>query len=1084
MPGVPREYLGLMRDAMKEESNPSSPSGQRPLKKRRRNKRDTRNVSVESSDQQDAQGNPSDQAIVVESSGDDGANKSKSNMDLNSIPVIVLSDSEDTPHAIDQLKQELNSNSPSPSQMNDETIVVDGEEGGYDDDDDDDDFDEDEFEDVDLNEVKPKASSTITGDVNFSVNKDDPKKKKKTRTKNVIDKEERIFRKNFHRNYVAIMAIHGFIRNKWCNDKTVNDHMLKLIPSSVYDELHPSKSAGISQIRTRRFLDGLRHLLERWSKYYKVTSNKGIYRHGWYEWYGYEKSAVTFQRFVKCIAKGRGNRDIGAQGFVALLRAADVPSRLVFSLQPPDFTSMAIKEKPQAKVPEPKNKTGPKSAQEKLLELRKGKVSSSLDRPVQAEIEMKYPVFWAEAWDSASKTWITIDPIQFKIIENVKSKSRLEPPSNYPYNNLIYVLGYDRKGGVRDITKRYAEKYYARTRKKRITKDESEEIWYNDFLEKLSARERNRSDDYEDEYFNRKATLEGMPDNIQDFKNHPFYVLESHLRSNEILYPKEHCGMIRTKGKNNSIKVYKRENVQLLRTPRAWFQKGRVLKSGERAMLVRKKTPAQMKDDDDDPDERLYAIFQTSIYVPPPVKDGLITKNGYGNIDVYVPSMIPEGGVLIRTPFAAEAAKLIGVDYAPAVVGFNFERRGATPKIEGIVVGEDFREAIETIQEQLKQEELERQRSELEIRALKGWALLLAKLRIKQRLNAHHGKVDEEGDQSEEEYDRLEKEYEGYIENDDEDRSDASEEENVSDYGPGGFIVEQGAQQFDQGVDSPRSGSYGSENSEGFGAGGFMKRGNHNSHEGYERESGRSSSFDPRESGGGFFNEAEANQQPQVTGFDDSDSELYHPSGGFIQEGQDEEDIGDAGGFIREGEEEPDEVLQEKRQEQGEDSFGDMDEYEAFFDQLKNNDDAGSEGEDGGQVIEDENSEPSKVTEIVELSIESDAELDATPEVIDKAVETKEHLPSIDNSNSAPGSELNIDHELTEQAANDEEEGNGKFPIEEVENVEKKVLFDEDNEELERQFNEQLKNETEQNLSQLTQEGSQNEDYEFDYDSE
>lgn len=1069
MPGVPREYLGMMRDAMKEST--SSPSAQRPLKKRKKNKRSTRQDSADVSDTPEPQGLSLDQAIAVDGSEDENA-RGKTEDDLNSTTIIDLSDNEAV------LGAQIIESEPSPKAVRavSEAVTVDDNEL---DEDDDDEFDDDDFEDVDLESVKPRASSNLTGDVHINMDKEKPVAKKKVKAKNVIDREERIFRKNFHRNYIAIMAIHGFIRNRWCNNKTIHSYILKLIAPKVYDELHSSKNSDMPHIRTRRFLDGLRHLLDRWSKYYKVTSNKGIYKHDWYDWYGYEKSKVPFSRFAKCIAKGRGNRDIGAQGFVALLRAAGVPSRLVFSLQPPDFTSMAIKKKPEDAEGASKQTSQPKTAQEKLLELRKGNISTSTDKKTLGEVEMNYPVFWAEAWDSASKAWITIDPIHFKIIENIKSRSKLEPPANSPYNNLTYVIGYDRKGGVRDITKRYAEKYYARTRKKRITKDEAGEIWYTDFFETLSTRERNRSDDYEDEYFAKKAIVEGMPDNIQDFKNHPFYVLESHLKANEILDPKEHCGMIRTKGKNSAIKVYKRENVQVLRSPRAWYQRGRVLKPGERAMLVRKKNPAQMKDDDDDPDERLYSILQTSLYVPPPVEDGLITKNSYGNIDVYVPSMIPDGAVLIKTPYATDAAKLIGIDYAPAVVGFNFERRGATPKIDGIVVAEEFKDAIESVQEQLKAEAIEKQRSDLEIRALKGWALLLAKLRIKQRLNVQHGKVDgETGEASEDEFARFEKDYEEYLENEQSDDDLSADEDGKGaspEYGGGGFVVEDGvgAGGFvpDDNVEAGGFVHDGYEDASDSGAGGFISEDTNNVTYGsslyqksYPEESdvdnsekepfeeisqGRVESNEPMDTGGGFLLEDGPQYDPSR-----DDDDLYHNA----SESRDNRTLGEQN--VQDGDLNG--------------SGNEIDEYEAFFDQLQENGDEAEEEIDEAHDASDieVEAEPIKVSETTgepkEESLVSDT----------MTSESKEQPVEIEHDGIVKGNEPTseeFDHEVGSEPATAE-----KQPL--ITEPQDAPTLEEYDDELEKEFNEQLKKEKDQSLSQSTQNGD--EDYEFEYDSE
>lgn len=58
-------------------------------------------------------------------------------------------------------------------------------------------------------------------------------------------------------------------------------------------------------------------------------------------------------------------------------------------------------------------------------------------------------------------------------------------------------------------------------------------------------------------------------------------------------------------------------------------------------------------DDDlgDDLEERagtnLYTEEQTELYEAPPVVNGRIPRNSYGNLDIFVPTMVPKGGIHI-----------------------------------------------------------------------------------------------------------------------------------------------------------------------------------------------------------------------------------------------------------------------------------------------------------------------------------------------------------------------------------------------------------------------------------------------------
>jgi hypothetical protein len=90
-----------------------------------------------------------------------------------------------------------------------------------------------------------------------------------------------------------------------------------------------------------------------------------------------------------------------------------------------------------------------------------------------------------------------------------------------------------------------------------------------------------------------------------------------------------------------------------------------------------------MAENDDQPVmEGLYAAHQVEMYRPPPIEDGVIPKNAYGNIDLFVDSMLPEGavhlpctsrsrGILTVDRGIAKVAKKLGIDYSEAIVGFT-----------------------------------------------------------------------------------------------------------------------------------------------------------------------------------------------------------------------------------------------------------------------------------------------------------------------------------------------------------------------------------------------------------------------------
>ncbi len=133
----------------------------------------------------------------------------------------------------------------------------------------------------------------------------------------------------------------------------------------------------------------------------------------------------------------------------------------------------------------------------------------------------------------------------------------------------------------------------------------------------------------------------------------------------------------------------------------------------------------------------LYAAYQTKLYSAPPVVNGLIPKNAYGNLDIYVTSMVPSGGAHINHPETAKAAKIIGIDYADAITGFSFKGRHGTAITKGAVVASEYREAIEEVIRTFENDRARAEEERRSLEALRMWKRLLAGLRIRERIEGY-----------------------------------------------------------------------------------------------------------------------------------------------------------------------------------------------------------------------------------------------------------------------------------------------------------------------------------------------------------
>ena len=141
--------------------------------------------------------------------------------------------------------------------------------------------------------------------------------------------------------------------------------------------------------------------------------------------------------------------------------------------------------------------------------------------------------------------------------------------------------------------------------------------------------------------------------------------------------------------------------------------------------------------DEENAGTAMYAAFQTIAYEAPPVVNSRIPKNAYGNLDIYVPSMVPKGGIHIPHPDASRAARLLGIDYADAVTGFEFKGRHGTAVVKGAVVATAYREAVEEVIQGYENERAEAEDTRRSVEALRMWKRFLAGLRIRERIEGY-----------------------------------------------------------------------------------------------------------------------------------------------------------------------------------------------------------------------------------------------------------------------------------------------------------------------------------------------------------
>ncbi|KAL4261573.1 XPC family protein [Pleurotus pulmonarius] len=381
------------------------------------------------------------------------------------------------------------------------------------------------------------------------------------------------------------------------------------------------------------------------------------------------------------------------------------------------------------------------------------------------------PVFWTEVFSRGDGRWLAVDPVRCivnkrKAFDPSPGTSAPPGPSSFgslgtpapqkvarptfsyavSENRMAYVLAFEEDGYARDVTRRYAREYGAKVSKVQGQgRGKGRLEWWNRVMNIVHRPYRLHRDDIEDEELDANEMKEAMPTTISGFKDHPLYVLTRHLHQNQMIYPEPPDTP--ELGKFRGEPVYPRSAVVDLKSSENWLRsEGRVVKAGCQPLKMvkaRSGTVNKLREietlktagaGNGEVMQGLYARGQTEVYVPPPVIDGIVPKNNFGNIDLYVPSMLPRGGLHVPFKGVAKIARQLGLDYAEAVTRFDFKNRRAVPVIEGVVVAAENEEILLEAYWEAEKEAEEKAQKQREERVVKKWKRLIQALQIRQRL--------------------------------------------------------------------------------------------------------------------------------------------------------------------------------------------------------------------------------------------------------------------------------------------------------------------------------------------------------------
>lgn len=394
--------------------------------------------------------------------------------------------------------------------------------------------------------------------------------------------------------------------------------------------------------------------------------------------------------------------------------------------------------------------------------------------------DIQFPTYWTEVISPIQSEIYAVDPHVLcpPVISTSQEHLALFEPRGAQADKakqvFAYVIAFSSDGTAKDVTRRYLKRHEwpGRTKGSRLPPEKvpiynsqgkviryEEYDWFKMVMSGYVRTQtmRNTLDDLEDAKDLRPLKEEKeegneIPETLQGFKTSAHFVLERLLRREEVILPgSKPVKTFLYRKRNGAIEepVYHRRDVLACKTCESWHKAGRQIKNGEqplkmvpvRAMTLNRKREVEEaeREGGEKLKQGLYALGQTEWIIPPPIENGNIPKNAYGNMDCFVPSMVPQGAVHIPFSSTAKVCKRVGVDFAEACIGFEFGKQRAVPIIQGVIVAEEHTDLV--MNEWTKDEEERKRKFDLkrEKAALLAWKKMLVGLRITERVREEYG---------------------------------------------------------------------------------------------------------------------------------------------------------------------------------------------------------------------------------------------------------------------------------------------------------------------------------------------------------
>ncbi|KIX93525.1 uncharacterized protein Z520_10703 [Fonsecaea multimorphosa CBS 102226] len=401
-------------------------------------------------------------------------------------------------------------------------------------------------------------------------------------------------------------------------------------------------------------------------------------------------------------------------------------------------------------------------------------------RPQKYDRENPFPIYWTEAVSPVTNKILPVSPLVLAspVATTPEILATFEPrgiKAEKTKTVMAYVIAYSPDGSAKDVTVRYLRKriWPGKTKGFRFplekipvynrygkVKRYEDYDWFKRVMSGYTRPDLMRTtvDDVEDatdlvpQLPEKKDSGGQEIDTLQSLKSSADYVLERFLRREEALRPDAEPVRTFISGKGENQKeepVYRRSDVERCLTAESWHKEGRRPRAGEapmklvpvRAVTLTRKREAEEHErvTGEKQMQGLYSWDQTEYIIPPPIENGVIPKNAYGNIDCFVPSMVPKGAVHIPLRGTVRICKKLQIDFAEAVTGFEFGNKRAVPVCTGVVVAKENERAVREAWHKYNEEQRKKEEKKMESMVLEMWRKFVVGLRIRERVRDTYG---------------------------------------------------------------------------------------------------------------------------------------------------------------------------------------------------------------------------------------------------------------------------------------------------------------------------------------------------------